>query len=356
MLLPAAELPRLPRARAGARAGRERRRRARDRPRRPDVARRARGAGRVRLRDGDRRRPGGGQLAVVRRPALRIPRGRRATSSGGCPVGSSARPSTSTAAARSSSRCRRASSTSAARRRPRTSRRTRPCSRSPGSRRSPGSGPRGCARWGRRASRSRSTRASASRSSRRSTRPSFKEVAFRTPIPAREVVRRARERGVHPGYALGRDYEGMDDVLLVALTEKRTVEDVDRLATCSRRCARERASRDAPGRTRRSSSSARGRVAGRDVLRVPIFPSRSSRARCAARDPPRLPEVSEPELVRHFTDARRPHVRRRHGLLPARLLHDEAQPARERAARRASRASATSTRTRRTKARRARSS
>ena len=39
----------------------------------------------------------------------------------------------------------------------------------------------------------------------------FKEVAFRTPIPAREVVRRAREHGVHPGYALGRDYEGMDD-------------------------------------------------------------------------------------------------------------------------------------------------
>jgi glycine dehydrogenase subunit 1 len=60
--------------------------------------------------------------------------------------------------------------------------------------------------------------------------PTFKEVAFRTPLPAREVVRRARERGVHPGYALGRDYEGMDDVLLVAVTEKRTVEDVDRLA------------------------------------------------------------------------------------------------------------------------------
>jgi glycine dehydrogenase subunit 1 len=59
---------------------------------------------------------------------------------------------------------------------------------------------------------------------------SFKEVAFRTPIPAREVVRRARERGVHPGYVLGRDYEGMDDVLLVAVTEKKTVEDVDRLA------------------------------------------------------------------------------------------------------------------------------
>jgi glycine cleavage system P protein (glycine dehydrogenase) subunit 1 len=60
--------------------------------------------------------------------------------------------------------------------------------------------------------------------------PSVKEVAFRTPIPAREVVRRAREHGVHPGYVLGRDYEGMDDVLLVAVTERRTPADVDRLA------------------------------------------------------------------------------------------------------------------------------
>ena len=59
---------------------------------------------------------------------------------------------------------------------------------------------------------------------------SFKEVAFRTPLPAREVVRRARELGVHPGYALGRDYEGMEDVLLVAVTEKRTPADIDRLA------------------------------------------------------------------------------------------------------------------------------
>jgi glycine dehydrogenase subunit 1 len=49
-------------------------------------------------------------------------------------------------------------------------------------------------------------------------------------MPAREVVLRARERGVHPGYVLGRDYEGMDDVLLVAVTEKRTPDDIDRLA------------------------------------------------------------------------------------------------------------------------------
>jgi glycine dehydrogenase subunit 1 len=43
-------------------------------------------------------------------------------------------------------------------------------------------------------------------------------------------VKRARERGVHPGYVLGGDYEGMDDVLLVAVTERRTPADVDRLA------------------------------------------------------------------------------------------------------------------------------
>ncbi len=41
---------------------------------------------------------------------------------------------------------------------------------------------------------------------------------------------RARKLGVHPGYPLGRDYPGLDDVLLVALTEKRTPADVDRLA------------------------------------------------------------------------------------------------------------------------------
>jgi glycine dehydrogenase subunit 1 len=61
-------------------------------------------------------------------------------------------------------------------------------------------------------------------------RPVFKEVALRTPLPAAEVVRRCRAHGIHPGYPLGRSYEGMDDVLLVALTEKRTAAEVDRLA------------------------------------------------------------------------------------------------------------------------------
>jgi glycine dehydrogenase subunit 1 len=57
----------------------------------------------------------------------------------------------------------------------------------------------------------------------------FKEFALRVGRPAREAIRAARAGGVHPGYALGRDYEGLDDSLLVAVTEKRTVEEIDRL-------------------------------------------------------------------------------------------------------------------------------
>ncbi|HWH06110.1 MAG TPA: aminomethyl-transferring glycine dehydrogenase subunit GcvPA [Gaiellaceae bacterium] len=61
-------------------------------------------------------------------------------------------------------------------------------------------------------------------------RATFKELAIRVRGDARDVVRRAREHGVHPGYPLGRDYAGMDDVLLVAVTEKRSPADIDRLA------------------------------------------------------------------------------------------------------------------------------
>ena len=58
----------------------------------------------------------------------------------------------------------------------------------------------------------------------------FKEFAVRVGRPADEVVAAARERGVNPGYALRRDYPGMEDALLVCVTEKRTPEEIDRLA------------------------------------------------------------------------------------------------------------------------------
>jgi glycine dehydrogenase subunit 1 len=63
-----------------------------------------------------------------------------------------------------------------------------------------------------------------------SEQTTFKEFAIKVGRPAKEVVRESRERGVHPGYALGRDYPGMDDALLVCVTEKRTPDDIDRLA------------------------------------------------------------------------------------------------------------------------------
>jgi glycine dehydrogenase subunit 1 len=62
-----------------------------------------------------------------------------------------------------------------------------------------------------------------------SEKTTFKEFAVRVGRPAGEVIREARKRGVHPGYRLGRDYAGLDDCLLVAVTEKRTKADIDRL-------------------------------------------------------------------------------------------------------------------------------
>jgi glycine dehydrogenase subunit 1 len=60
-------------------------------------------------------------------------------------------------------------------------------------------------------------------------RTTFKEFAVRVGRNAKDVVRDARARGIHPGYALGRDYPAMDDALLVATTERRTPQEIDRL-------------------------------------------------------------------------------------------------------------------------------
>ncbi len=62
-----------------------------------------------------------------------------------------------------------------------------------------------------------------------SAQATFKECAIRVGRNAGDVVKAARALGVHPGYALGRDYGDLDDVLLVAVTEKRTTADIDRL-------------------------------------------------------------------------------------------------------------------------------
>jgi glycine dehydrogenase subunit 1 len=61
-------------------------------------------------------------------------------------------------------------------------------------------------------------------------RTTFKEFAVRVGRSAKDVIREAKRHGVHPGYPLGRDYAGLDDALLIAVTEKRTAADIDRLA------------------------------------------------------------------------------------------------------------------------------
>jgi glycine dehydrogenase subunit 1 len=60
-------------------------------------------------------------------------------------------------------------------------------------------------------------------------RTTFKEFGIRVGRPAQEAIREARTKGVNPGYPLGRDYPGMDDAILVAVTERRTLDDIELL-------------------------------------------------------------------------------------------------------------------------------
>jgi glycine dehydrogenase subunit 1 len=59
--------------------------------------------------------------------------------------------------------------------------------------------------------------------------PVVREFAVRVP-ELDKVVKAARAQGINPGYRLGRDYPEYEDGLLVAITERRTRADIDRLA------------------------------------------------------------------------------------------------------------------------------
>jgi glycine dehydrogenase subunit 1 len=60
--------------------------------------------------------------------------------------------------------------------------------------------------------------------------PVVREFAVRVP-DLDGVFKRARAQGLNPGYRLGRDYPEYEDGLLVAITERRTKQDIDRLAS-----------------------------------------------------------------------------------------------------------------------------
>jgi glycine dehydrogenase subunit 1 len=60
--------------------------------------------------------------------------------------------------------------------------------------------------------------------------PVVREFAVRVP-DLDALFEHARREGMHPGYRLGADYPEYEDGLLVAVTERRTKSDIDRLAT-----------------------------------------------------------------------------------------------------------------------------
>jgi glycine dehydrogenase subunit 1 len=59
--------------------------------------------------------------------------------------------------------------------------------------------------------------------------PVVREFAVRVP-DLDKAVADARAQGINPGYRLGRDYPEYEDGLLIAITERRTRADIDRLA------------------------------------------------------------------------------------------------------------------------------
>jgi len=60
--------------------------------------------------------------------------------------------------------------------------------------------------------------------------PTFNEFTVSLPRHANEVVYRMVDKGFACGFPLGKFYKGMDNYLLVAVTEKRTKEDIRKLA------------------------------------------------------------------------------------------------------------------------------
>jgi glycine dehydrogenase subunit 1 len=59
----------------------------------------------------------------------------------------------------------------------------------------------------------------------------FNEFAIRLPKNASEVVSTLVAQGIAAGFPVGQYYDGMDNILLLAFTEKRTKEEIDILAT-----------------------------------------------------------------------------------------------------------------------------
>ncbi|MDZ7822393.1 MAG: aminomethyl-transferring glycine dehydrogenase subunit GcvPA [Candidatus Marinimicrobia bacterium] len=62
--------------------------------------------------------------------------------------------------------------------------------------------------------------------------PFFKEFVIRTPLPAKHIVKKAKDCGFDAGVDLGRFYPGREHELLIAVTEKRSKADMDAFVEC----------------------------------------------------------------------------------------------------------------------------
>jgi len=60
--------------------------------------------------------------------------------------------------------------------------------------------------------------------------PFGNEFAVRLPVKALAAIDKLTEKGLVPGFPLGRYYEGLDNALLVAVTERRTRQEIDLMA------------------------------------------------------------------------------------------------------------------------------
>ena len=161
--------------------------------------------------------------------------------------------------------------------------------------------------------------------------PVAREFAIRLDAPVDEVLDLVADEGIAAGYPLARDYPEHEDGLLVAITERRSKEDIDRLAEALEQRDRGASTRRETSDKRRSQrdrtptghgrnpNPAAARPGGHDLRALGRGPTRGDDAahrrrrvqRDAARraDPgapaalargPQLPEVSEPEIVRHY--------------------------------------------------------
>lgn len=58
----------------------------------------------------------------------------------------------------------------------------------------------------------------------------FHEFVIRLPRSAREVLHELAKKGIQAGYLLSNDYVGLDNCILVCVTETKTIQDLNNFA------------------------------------------------------------------------------------------------------------------------------